>query len=141
MINVVIDTNVFVSALMSTEGASFRVLSLIDSGKFQVNVSIPLVVEYESAAKRFLGTKIQLSEKAVDDLIDYFCSVAQRHNIHFLWRPILNDPRDELVLELAVSAECQFIVTHNISDFQGSEQFGVSAITPKEFLARIGGLP
>jgi predicted nucleic acid-binding protein len=38
------------------------------------------------------------------------------------------------VLELAVSAKCEYIVTHNISDFRGSGKFGIQAITPKEFL-------
>lgn len=43
-----------------------------------------------------------------------------------------------LVLELAVSAQCEHIVTHNISNFKGSEKFGIKAITPKEFLQMIG---
>jgi len=46
----------------------------------------------------------------------------------------LTDVDDELVLELAVSAGCEYIVTHNTSDFKGTEKFGVQAITPKEFL-------
>jgi len=50
----------------------------------------------------------------------------------------LSDPNDELVLELAVSAKCEYIVTHNIRDFRGSEKFGIQAITPKEFLQIIG---
>jgi predicted nucleic acid-binding protein len=60
--------------------------------------------------------------------------MAQHHQIYFLWRPLLSDPNDELVLELAVSAECDYIVTYNISDFRGSGKFGIQAITPKEFL-------
>ncbi|HKZ81695.1 MAG TPA: PIN domain-containing protein [Pyrinomonadaceae bacterium] len=51
-----------------------------------------------------------------------------------MWRPFLTDVDDELVLELAVSAGCEYIVTHNTSDFKGTEKFGVQAITPKEFL-------
>ena len=39
-----------------------------------------------------------------------------------------------MLLELAVAAGCDFIVTHNIRDFQGSELFGVHAVTPKDFL-------
>lgn len=64
--------------------------------------------------------------------------MAQHHQIYFLWRPTLSDPNDELILELAVSAQCEYIVTHNIRDFKGVEQFGVKAITPKEFLQIIG---
>jgi predicted nucleic acid-binding protein len=72
----VVDTNVFLSALRSRRGAAFRLLSLVDrGGKFEVNVSVPLVLEYEEVAKRQLRT-IGLSSGEVDDIIDYLCSVA-----------------------------------------------------------------
>ena len=61
--------------------------------------------------------------------------------IYYLWRPFLSDPRDDRVLELAVTAECDFIVTFNKSDFRGVEQFGLEALTPQEFLRKIGVLP
>ena len=60
--------------------------------------------------------------------------MAHHHKIYFLWRPSLPDVNDELVLELAVSANCEYILTHNIKDFKGTEKFGIKAITPKEFL-------
>ena len=41
---------------------------------------------------------------------------------------------DEFVLELAVAAGCRVIVTHNTRDFKGAERFGISVITPGEFL-------
>ena len=66
--------------------------------------------------------------------IDTLCSMAHHHKIYFIWRPFLTDPNDELVLELAVSAQCEYIVTHNIGDFKGCDKFGIQAITPKEFL-------
>jgi predicted nucleic acid-binding protein len=52
-----------------------------------------------------------------------------------LWRPALSDPSDEFVLELAVAAGCQAIVTHNIKHFRGAERFGIPVVTPGEFLA------
>ena len=58
--------------------------------------------------------------------------------IFFLWRPFLRDPRDDMVLELAVEAECDAILTYNQRDFAGVEQFGLRANTPKEFLQEIG---
>jgi predicted nucleic acid-binding protein len=67
------------------------------------------------------------------------CSVAHLQEIHFLWRPALRDARDDHVLELAVEAGCRTIVTHNIKDFAGTEDFGVEAVTPGELLRRIGG--
>ncbi len=134
---VVIDTCVFVSALRSSRGASFRVLSLVGAGAFEIALSVPLVLEYEDATKR-LGDATGLSHADIDDVIDYLCSVAHLQEIHFLWRPVLRDPQDDHVLELAVEADCELIVTHNIRDFARTEQFGVPAIRPGELLRRIG---
>lgn len=61
-------------------------------------------------------------------------SVAHLQEIHFLWRPFLPDADDDMVLELAFAAGCRHIVTHNVKDFRGSEQLGVIAVSPREFL-------
>jgi putative PIN family toxin of toxin-antitoxin system len=136
---IVIDTNVFVAALRSQRGASYKLLMLLGTGKFETNVSVPLVLEYEDVAKRLLK-EIQLSESDIDDIIDYICEVANLRKVFYLWRPILKDPKDDMVLELAVAASCDFIVTFNQRDFQGAEKFGLQVIAPKEFLEIIGEL-
>jgi putative PIN family toxin of toxin-antitoxin system len=137
---IVIDTSVLVAALRSRRGASYKLLGLIDSGKFVANVSVPLVIEYEEAAKRLVG-QIALTARDIDHILDYICAVASHHAVFYLWRPLLKDPKDDMVLELAVSAGCDFIVTYNQRDFEGAEQFGIGIITPKEFLQEIGELP
>jgi putative PIN family toxin of toxin-antitoxin system len=136
---IVIDTNVWIAALRSKRGASYKLISLIGSGKFEANLSVPLVLEYEDTAKRLVG-EIPLTEHDIDDILDYLCSVAHHRHIYYLWRPFLSDPRDDMVLELAVTAACDFIVTFNQSDFAGIEQFGLTALTPKEFLQKIGAV-
>ena len=57
--------------------------------------------------------------------------------IYFLWRPFLKDPKDDHVLEVAIASQTKTIVTHNIKDFKGSEQFGIRAISPKDLLKEI----
>ncbi len=79
-----------------------------------------------------------LSRDDVSRLIDSLCSLALHQDVYFIWRPSLSDVDDELVLELAVAARCDFIVTHNIRDFKGCERFGIRAATPKDFLIMIG---
>ena len=83
---IVIDTNVFFSALRSKKGTSYKLLSLIDGGKFKVNVSVPLLFEYEDVAKRS-SSALPLSYAEIDNILDYLCAVANRHKIFFLWRP------------------------------------------------------
>jgi len=64
----------------------------------------------------------------------FLAGQAHLQEIHFLWRPFLQDADDDMVLELAFAAGCRHIVTHNVKDFHGSEQLGVTAITPRAFL-------
>lgn len=137
---IVVDTNVLAAALRSRRGASYKLLRLVDSGKFAIHVSVPLVLEYEDVAKRLLA-EIPLTEQDVDDILDYLCAIAGRQQIFYLWRPFLKDVKDDMVLELAVAAHCDFIVTYNKRDFQGSDRFGLRVVTPREFLEEIGELP
>jgi putative PIN family toxin of toxin-antitoxin system len=134
---VVVDTNVLIAALRSRRGASHLLLSLIGDSRFVTCLSVPLVLEYEDVAKRHAG-ELGLSEQDVDDVLDYLCSVSEHREIYYLWRPFLRDPRDDMVLEVAVEAECGYILTYNARDFAGVDQFGIGAITPKAFLQQIG---
>lgn len=133
----VIDTNVLVSALMSRRGASFKILSLMPSGKFDFHLSVPLVCEYESVLKRD-ELKLAWTTNEIDELLDIICLLGVKHEIWYLWRPLLRDAGDEFVAELAVTAQAEAIVTHNPGDFKGLEKFDIVLLTPKEFLHRIG---
>jgi len=134
---IVIDTNVLVSGLRSKRGYAFQLLQLVGAGWFEINLSVPLVLEYEEILYRELPNLL-VSQQAVDSIIDYHCAVANHHRIFFLWRPILRDPDDEMVLELAVKAGCDYIVTYNKRDFRGVERFNLRVVEPKEFLQIIG---
>ena len=131
--NIVIDTNVIIAALRSRRGASNKLLSLVGTQKFEIHDSVALILEYEEVLQR-QRNELGLSEDEVSMFIDSLCALAHHHQIYFLWRPYLSDVNDDLVLELAVSASCEYILTHNVRDFKGSERFGIQAITPKEFL-------
>lgn len=131
--DIVLDTNVIVTALRSKRGASNKLLSLVGTQKFEIHDSVALILEYEDVLQRY-RTELGLSQDDVSDFIDALCSMAHHHKIYFLWRPTLSDVNDELVLELAVTARCEYIVTHNISDFKGIDKFGIQAMTPREFL-------
>ncbi len=134
---IIVDTNVLVSALRSNQGASFKLLSLLKSGKFNFHLSVALVCEYEDVLKRE-GIGINLSREEVDRLLDILCLLGEKHKIWYLWRPLLNDVKDEFVAELAVNAQVDAIVTHNVRDFQNVRRFGVEVLTPAEFLRLIG---
>ena len=130
---VVLDTNVVVAALRSRQGASFQLLSLLDAGEYEVAISVPLVLEYEDALGRHVETGLYTRDE-VTGFLDYVCEVGHRQTIFFLWRPRLPDPGDDMVLELAIAAGCEAIVTHNQRDFSEAESVGVKVLSPKEFL-------
>jgi putative PIN family toxin of toxin-antitoxin system len=138
-LQIVIDTNVIIAALRSPHGASYQVFRLITGEYFDVNISVPLVLEYESVAKRYLA-ELPIDAQDVDMFIDYFCNIAYAHEVYYRWRPFLPDPNDEMILELAVTAHCDAIVTFNKKDFRGCEQFGLRLLTPVELLQEIGAL-
>jgi len=138
ILRIVIDTNVLVSALRSRRGASFRLVRDIGLGRFEVALSVPLFLEYQEVSHRtreFTNRTI----RQLDDILNYLCSVCALHRVYYLWRPFLSDPDDDMILELAVAANASHIVTHNIRDFRGCDRFGVTAITPADFLALLGG--
>lgn len=135
---VILDTNVLVAAIRSRRGASFQVVSRIGTVAFNLAVSVPLVLEYESALLRHVAAT-ELVEDDVLAIVDYICLVARRQPIFLLWRPLLRDPKDDMIAEAAIAAGCDAVVTHNRSDFEELAQFGVRMLGPGEFLREIGG--
>jgi len=137
---IVLDTNVLVSGLRSTRGASYRLLALVGATKFEINLSVPLLIEYEEVLLR-QREQFGLTRRDIADVLDFLCRTGNLHDVYFLWRPYLRDPKDDMVLELAVVAGSEHIVTYNKRDFQGVEAFGIETVTAHEFLQLIGELP
>jgi len=133
---IVLDTNVLFAALYSASGKSYQLLKAVASGQVRLSLSTPLLFEYEDVLKRnqpMLG----LSDVEVDAVLDNLCAQAVFHPVYFLWRPCLPDPKDDMVLELAVAAQVPHIVTFNAKDFQPAVRFGIDVITPKTLLLEL----
>ena len=77
------------------------------------------------------------SNTKIEAVLDNLCGFSRHQKVYFLWRPYLPNPKDDLVLELAVAADVNTIVTHNLKDFVRAEKFGVEAITPKTLLEKL----
>jgi predicted nucleic acid-binding protein len=96
-----------------------------------------MVLEYEDVLLRRVG-EAGRTESTVRQVLDYLCLAGKRQPIFFRWRPTLPDPSDDMVLELAVAANCDAIVTHNRRHFRGVDRFGVRVLNPAEFLIELG---
>ena len=134
-----LDTDVVIAALRSPSGASAALLAAVERGAVTMVLSVPLAIEYDAVcheAEHRLASG--LSERAVDVFVNTLISMAEPVEIHFLWRPLLRDVGDEMVLEAAVNGRAEAIVTFNHRDF-GSEpnRFGIEVLLPREALRRI----
>jgi len=128
------DTNVLLASLRSSSGASFAIVELIDQRRITSVISVPLMFEYEEVLHR-PGMVPHLSARDIDIFLDHIASLAVEQKIFFLWRPSLEDSDDDMLLELAVAAQVDYLVTHNVNDFlPASSDFGLHVLTPGEFL-------
>ena len=80
-------------------------------------------------------------EADVDVFLNGLCAIAVCHDIFYLWRLLAKDPDDSFLLELAVRANADFIITYNPKDFPAAASFGIKLATPREFLQLLGDLP
>jgi putative PIN family toxin of toxin-antitoxin system len=135
---VVLDTNILVAALRSRRGASYHLLQLIPDDRFKICLSVPLYLEYLEVTMRPEHWPAGMTEKQILGAVRYLVSQAHLQEIYFHWRPFLSDSKDDMVLELAVAARAEKIVTFNLKDFRGIEVFDVDAIKPQDFLVEIG---
>jgi len=131
----VIDTNIIISALKSRNGAANKLLSIIGDDKYISCISVPLVLEYEEVIGRIFP---KMPKADINDLLDYICKQSLQSPIYYLWRPILKDPEDDMVLEIAVASSADAIVTYNVKDFLPAKGFGIALASPKEILTAIG---
>jgi putative PIN family toxin of toxin-antitoxin system len=136
---IVLDTNILVAATLSPFGASFQILAMIPQRRFDLLLSVPLMLEYEEVLKRDdMRAQSHLTVEDVDVLLDMLAAVGTPHMPFFQWRPQLPDPDDEMILELAVNARADAIITVNTQDFlPAAGSFGVEVLRPGEFLRRL----
>lgn len=133
MIRAVIDTNVLVAALRSSTGASHEILLAADQGDFEVALSVPLLAEYDDVCHR-PESGIPIPPTAVDAVINRIAQISRQQAIHYLWRGVLPDPKDDMVLEVAVAAGATHIVTFNRKHLKQASEFGIAVVKPSEFL-------
>jgi putative PIN family toxin of toxin-antitoxin system len=139
MRDVVLDTSVLVAALRSRHGAGNAVLRLIASRRLTLLSTPPLFLEYEEVLKRpeqRLAHGLGLA--AIDEVLAELAALIQPVEVHFLWRPQVRDPNDEMVLEAAINGAADALVTYNVADFAvAGKRFGIEILRPADVLRRM----
>ena len=136
----VLDTDVVVAALRSPTGAAAELLRRARRGRITLAASVSLFVEYEAVCSRQRHLEAAgLTLTDVGIFLDALASLIQPVPIHYLWRPQLHDPADELVLEAAVNASADALLSFNVRHFQAAAaKFGLMVSPPGPFLISIG---
>jgi putative PIN family toxin of toxin-antitoxin system len=133
---VILDTDVIVSAIRSTKGASAEIVRRILRGEVGIEVTVAIALEYEAVATRIEHLEAGgLTEMEALNVIDALIAIADPVEVHFRWRPQLRDADDEMILEAAINAQDRRIVTFNKKDFAPAvTRFGLGLLSPAEFL-------
>jgi putative PIN family toxin of toxin-antitoxin system len=135
----VLDTDVIVAAMRSPSGASAALLRAARQGEVTLLASVPLALEYEavcSEAEHQLAAGLNAAQGAI--FVDAVVALSEPVKTHFLWRPQLRDPGDEMVLEAAVNGRADALVTFNVRDFGAAPaHFGIEVLLPRDALKRI----
>jgi putative PIN family toxin of toxin-antitoxin system len=137
----VLDTNVLASALLSQDGASYALVSALPLADWELTLSVPLYLEYQDVLLRPGLVPAVITPADILALCRFLASIARAQDIYFLWPSFLPDPKDDMVLELAVAAGATHIVTHNTRHFRSTAGFGIRALAPAAFLRLVGLRP
>jgi putative PIN family toxin of toxin-antitoxin system len=132
----VLDTNVLVSAFRSKRGASFEIFKRLMNNEWTAVLSNHLVYEYEEVLKRD-ASSLSLSASDVDALLNAICARGEEWPLTHDWDPVLADPDDEPLVQLAQESRALVIVTHNIRHLQPAGKFEIQVLKPREFLDRL----
>jgi putative PIN family toxin of toxin-antitoxin system len=138
-VRLVLDTDVVVAAMRSPSGASAAVIRAVRNRQVNLLLSVPLALEYEAVCKQAQHRRAAgLSDRQVEIFLNAIIAMAEPVETHFLWRPQLRDPNDEMVLEAAINGGADALVTLNLRDFGTVPQrFGVDLLLPRAAIGRM----
>lgn len=133
---IVLDTDVIIAGMRSPSGASAEIIRSARRGEVTLMASVSLFMEYESKCTlpmHYLAAG--LSAQEADIFINTLASIAKPVKTHYLWRPQLRDPADEMVLEAAVNGGAEALISFNQKYFGLTPlRFGIKLLLPSEFL-------
>jgi putative PIN family toxin of toxin-antitoxin system len=137
-LRLVLDTDVVVSAMRSSSGASASLLLSALEGVVTPIINVALVLEYEAVCLRRQHLEASgLNESQAVNFIDSIVAISEVAQSHFNWRPQLIDAQDELVLDAAINGGARMIVTFNSRHFGAAERFGIGVFSPRQAIRRI----
>ncbi len=141
---IVLDTNILVAALLRGGGSARTVLRACLDDRYQAVLGPALLAEYEDVLSRddlFAGSVLSAKER--NEVVDGFLNRCRWIEVFYAWRPNLPDEADNHLIELAVAAQAEAIVTRNLRDVsRGELKFpSLRIMTPEQCLEVFPCLP
>ena len=143
MLRAVIDTNVWVSALLNPKGYPALVLDAFRHGRFEPILSSPLIDELIDVLSR--PRVVKKYEISTDEAAAYAALIIERSKVVSLpgILQLCRDPRDDAVLETALVGRADCLVSRD-DDVKRDEELikemdrqGVSVLSVARFLVRL----
>jgi putative PIN family toxin of toxin-antitoxin system len=136
-IKIVVNTSVFVSALIGPSGPGREIIRQCLQARYLPLMGLNLFCEYESVIFReSVLTQCPLSSDEISKLFQAFLSVCEWVNVYYLWRPNLRDEADNHLIELSIAGNARFLVTNNLKDFRNTQLLFPNLVTasPQDLL-------
>ena len=139
MYRFVLHTDVIIAALRSPRGASAALVGAALDHQIVMLASVPLFFEYEAKCTAPVHwTAAGLTQEQAHVFVDGLTALIEPVKTHYLWRPTLRDPNDEMVLETAVNGRSDAIVTFNLRNYGAVPgRFNVEVLTPATAIRRV----
>jgi putative PIN family toxin of toxin-antitoxin system len=142
----VLDTDVLLSALRSTVGASRVLLLAVEAQVITPLVSVATVIEYEAVLKRVEHMEATgLDAGDIDRFLDAFVAHADHITPRFRMRPSVRDANDEMFAELAMNGQADALISFNLGDYRPvdarSPRLNILVCRPGDILRRLSWRP
>jgi putative PIN family toxin of toxin-antitoxin system len=138
-VRIVLDTAALIAALRSNRGAAAEILRRIVRGEIVLLLDYKLSLEYRAVALRPEHLSVSgRSRQDTLDLIEVLEDLADPVEVLTMVRPLSSDPDDDMVLDVALNAQADAIVTNNARHFAATgRRFGIPILSPLDLLLLI----
>lgn len=138
IIRAVIDTNIFVSGVISSKGTPRKILDLARKEKFKVVTSISINKEILEVLHRdYIYNKYGLTEAIVDDIAAFLYEGTILYEDSYTVSKVKKDPADNKFIGCAVEGEADYIVSGDDHLLNLKHYMGIQIVGVNEFLELI----
>lgn len=140
MLRVVLDTNIFVSSLLTRTGTSAQLLDAWRNRQYLLVTSTAIVREIQAVVNY---AHIRDKYALTDDDVDQFVSLLEEHALMVPGQAdvagtIPEDPKDEIVLACALDGQADFIISRDRHLLDLENYQGIPMLTVRQFLEKLG---